>query len=296
MNAPVKSLAEMNQPLLFEMMRSFTTLAKTLNLSHAVVELNSTRQTVRRHISQLEDMRGAPLFTVVNRRYELTPEGEAALPTAQNLLGQGQLWLQGQIADVEGLMGMSYDDGAGWHYHQQQQPISVAWKSSSALFRTAIRQWSLAQGALECEEMQNIRAHALVYRDTIAGWICTEVGESSFYSTWYGWAAARSSVGRSLDTFPFGPDLARVMDVPLREVEKTRGMRLDQVVTRNRRSPDGPMESLVFERLLLGCHMPDDSFALLVLVDRPDAIRMASVDASVLETMPEDARVNFSDN
>lgn len=278
------------------MMRSFTTLARTLNLSHAVEELNSTRQTVRRHISQLEEMRGAALFNVINRRYELTEEGQAALPSAQNLLGQGQLWLEGQLADVEGLMGMSYDDGAGWYYHQQQQPISVAWKSSSSLFRTAIRQWSLAQGALEAEEMRQIRAHSLVYRDTIAGWICTEVGESSFYSQWYGWAAARSSVGRSLDRFPFGPDLARVMDVPLREVEKTRGMRLDQVVTRNRRDPDGPMENLVFERLLLGCHMPDDSFALLVVVDRPDAIRVSSVDPAILSTMPEDARVKFSEN
>ena len=296
MNAPTPHLKPANQPLLFEMMRSFTTLARTLNLSHAVDELNSTRQTVRRHISQLEEMRGEKLFDVINRRYELTAAGEAALPSAQNLLGQSQLWLQGQLGDVEGLMGMSFDDGAGWYYHQQQQPISVAWKSSSGLFRAAIQRWSQAAGALEAEEMRAIRTHALVYRDTIAGWICTEVGESSFYSKWYGWAAARSSVGRSLDSFPFGPDLARVMDVPLREVQKTRGMRLDQVVTRNRRDPDGAMQNLVFERLLLGCHMPDDSFALLVLVDRPDAIRVASVDPAILSTMPEDARVNFSEN
>ncbi|MEX0369846.1 MAG: LysR family transcriptional regulator [Tateyamaria sp.] len=296
MNAPAAKIKPVNQPLLFEMMRSFTTLARTLNLSHAVTELNSTRQTVRRHISQLEEIRGARLFDVVNRRYELTEEGKAALPAAQNLLGQGQLWLQGQLVDVEGLMGMSHEEPTGWYYHQQQQPISVAWKSSSALFRAAIRQWSLANGALETDAMRPIRPYALVYRDTIAGWICTEVGESSFYSEWYGWAEARSSVGRSLDRFPFGPNLARVMDVPLREVQRTRGMRIDQVVTRNRRNPDGPMENLVFERLLLGCHLPDDSFALLVLVDRPDAIRVASVDPGILATMPEDARVKFSEN
>ncbi|MEO1399352.1 MAG: LysR family transcriptional regulator, partial [Pseudomonadota bacterium] len=82
MNAPVKQLKEMNQPLLFEMLRSFTTLAKTLNLSHAVSELNSTRQTVRRHIALLEEMRGEVLFDVVNRRYELTEAGQAALPAA----------------------------------------------------------------------------------------------------------------------------------------------------------------------------------------------------------------------
>ena len=59
LNAPTPNLTEVNQPLLFEMIRSFTTLAQTLNLSHAVAELNSTRQTVRRHISQLEALRSA---------------------------------------------------------------------------------------------------------------------------------------------------------------------------------------------------------------------------------------------
>jgi hypothetical protein len=108
----VTDLAQVNQPLLFEMIRSFTTLARTLNLSHAVEELNSTRQTVRRHIAQLEELRGERLFDVINRRYELTEAGNAALPSALSLLGHGRLWLRGQIKDVDGLMGMSYEEGS----------------------------------------------------------------------------------------------------------------------------------------------------------------------------------------
>lgn len=293
MNAPVKQLKEMNQPLLFEMLRSFTTLAKTLNLSHAVSELNSTRQTVRRHIALLEEMRGEVLFDVVNRRYELTAAGQAALPAAESLLGHGRLWLRGQIKDVDGLMGMSYVDETGWYYHQQQQPISVAWSNPSGLFRAAIQCWSAAEGGLESKKMLPVRPYALVYRDTSAGWLCTEVGEQSFYSKWWGWAAARSSVGRSLDQFPFGPELARVMDVPLREVQTTCGMRLDQVVTRIPRTVGGIPEHLVFERLLLGCNMPDGSFALMVLVDRPDTIRVAGLDQSSLEEMSHDVVVDF---
>lgn len=296
MNAPLPDIQELNQPLLFEMLRSFTTLAHTLNLSHAVDDLNSTRQTVRRHIAQLEELRGEALFVVVNRRYELTPAGEAALPSALSLLGHGRLWLKGQIKDVDGLMGMSYTDKSGWYYHQQQQPISIAWSNPSGLFRAAIQSWGEAQGALEHPRIARVRPYALIYRDTAAGWICTEVGEKSFYSRWWGWAAARSSVGRSLDQFPFGPELARVMDVPLREVQTTRGMRLDQVVTRIPRRPGEAPEHLVFERLLLGCHMPDGSFALMVVVDRPDTIRVAGLDQSSLEDMSDDVYVNFSDN
>ena len=54
--------------LLYEMMRSFVALARTLNLSQAVEALGSTRQTVRRHIAQLEQAMGLSLFEVEQRR------------------------------------------------------------------------------------------------------------------------------------------------------------------------------------------------------------------------------------
>ena len=54
--------------LLFEMIRSFVTLATTLNLSHAVAELGTTRQTLRRHIQQLEEAMNTALFEVDARR------------------------------------------------------------------------------------------------------------------------------------------------------------------------------------------------------------------------------------
>ena len=80
--------------LLFEMIRSFVTLAQTLNLSHAVAQLASTRQTVRRHIQQLEKAMGAPLFTIENRRYSLTKVGVEALPEAAiSLIGASCGWM-----------------------------------------------------------------------------------------------------------------------------------------------------------------------------------------------------------
>jgi len=52
---PVDFDADRIPPLLYEMVRSFTVLADTLNLSQAVRLLGSTRQTVRRHIAQIEE-------------------------------------------------------------------------------------------------------------------------------------------------------------------------------------------------------------------------------------------------
>ena len=79
--------------LLHEMIRSFTTLARTLNLSHAVKELGSTRQTVRRHIAQLEEAKGVVLFTIEDRQYYLTEEGARALPEAQDILARSRFCL-----------------------------------------------------------------------------------------------------------------------------------------------------------------------------------------------------------
>src|SRR5210317_803716 len=89
--------------LLHEMIRSFVTLAQTLNLSHAVKELGSTRQTVRRHIAQLEEVKGVRLFSLEDRQYHLTEAGRQALPEALDILMRGNSWLMGHVSHYDGL-------------------------------------------------------------------------------------------------------------------------------------------------------------------------------------------------
>ena len=99
----IETAVNRHPALLYEMIRSYTTLARTLNLSHAVDELGITRQTLRRHIAQLEQVRNESLFSVKDRRYELTPAGEAALPTAHDLLARIETWSMGQASQIDGL-------------------------------------------------------------------------------------------------------------------------------------------------------------------------------------------------
>ena len=115
---------KVTNPLLFEMIRSFSKLAKTLNLSHAVHELSSTRQTVRRHIASLEEIKGEKLFEVINRQYALTEAGRNALPEADQILARGHAWLRGQLSGVDGMMQISYKGSDGWVFYQQQQKLS----------------------------------------------------------------------------------------------------------------------------------------------------------------------------
>lgn len=284
---------EITNPLLFEMIRSFSTLARTLNLSHAVHELRSTRQTVRRHIDNLEEIKGEKLFELTNRQYGLTEAGRNALPEAEQILARGHAWLRGQLSSVDGMMRVSYKNSDGWAYHQQQQQISEVWSAESTLLRTAVACWGKSGGDLESEHMKAVRPYFLVYRDTPSGWICVEVGEQSFYSTWWGWAEARSSIGRSLGEFPGGEEFAKIMDAPLREIQINHSLRLDQVATRVPRVPGGEPVTICFQRLLMGARMPDGSFALVTVVDRAEKIAVSGLDQRWIDEMPTDAKVIF---
>lgn len=280
--------------LLYEMMRSFTALARTLNLSQAVEELGSTRQTVRRHITQLEEAMEGKLFDVQQRRYSLTEMGARALAPAQLLLDQGRVWYLGQFQNVGGMLRFSYEGASGWLYHQQQQPISVVWAGKSELLRAAVKAWTTSEGKLESKHMEQVRPYLLAYREISEGWICVEVGERSFYSNWFGWAQARSSVGRNLNQFPGGEEFASLTNAPFTDISSGHGVRLDQIITKMQLSDDGPMQYIAFDRLLLGVEMPDGSPAIVSIVDRSSEVRISDLNNSILEEVPEKASVDFT--
>lgn len=300
MNRPIsitesKAAPLMEEPpaLLYEMIRSFTTLARTLNLSHAVSELGSTRQTVRRHIAQLEERMGHPLFAVDDRRYQLTEAGEESLPEAQDILARGKIWSQGKTLHKDGMLRLSHEAPNGWSFYQQQQSLAQIWDSESPMLRSALVAWSKSKGELEHPEFQDIRPYVLVYRDSPNGWICVEVGEKSFYTEWWGWTNARSSIGRPLGEFPGGPEFEAMLNFPFLEVQANGGVRLDEVVTQIPREQGGVPIPLAYKRLLMGARFPDHSFALIAAVDRSKEITISGLDQSTLNTMPEDAYVSF---
>lgn len=289
----VKKSAE-SHGLLHEMIRSFTTLAKTLNLSHAVKELGSTRQTVRRHITQLEEAKGAALFVVEDRQYRLTEEGEHALPEALNILARGNAWLNSNVSHVHGLQLFSSSLPNGWCFWQQQHSLSRIWQSPSCLQRETLRSWAMAGGDIESPCMEHVRPYLIVYRHTIAGWICVEFGEQSFFVKWFGWAKARSSVGRSLGRMPGGDDFARMLDGPFHEVQTTQSMRLDHVYTLVPDEADGALKPVNYQRLMLGGRFPDGSLALYSLVEPSADIEISGLDYGKIVQPSDDIALNFN--
>ncbi len=66
----------------------FLVLAEQLNFSRAAEKLGMNQSVLSRHIKQLEEEVGAPLFTRTTQKMELTPYGAALIPHARAILEQ----------------------------------------------------------------------------------------------------------------------------------------------------------------------------------------------------------------
>lgn len=273
--------------ILFELLRSFTTLARTLNLSKAVRELDSTRQTVRRHISLLEESKGESLFVLEDRQYQLTEAGRQSIPEAEDLLARGEAWMHNHSGHINGLSHIVYDTDPKFSYYLQQHPLGRIWEDGAPLLQKGFRCWAEAKGQLEAEAFEAIRPYMMVYRLLDDNWICIEIGAESSYAKWQGWRWARSSIGKGLPSLPGGPGFANLMLQSFQEVHDQETVRLDHIHTQLPDEEGVEMVPISYQRLLMGCRFPDGSFALGLLVDRNYNIDIQGVSEAQVKMMPE---------
>lgn len=272
-NAEVQDIAP---PLLFEMIRSFVSLAATLNLSHSVKALNSTRQTVRRHISTLETAMGSALFSVDERQYSLTDAGRSALPGAEDILARGTTWLRGQSTSIGCLQHLKATHG-DWHFYQEQQPLGRIWTDTSLLPRETFRAWSMSGGEIENPLFEHVRPYLIIYREAEPGWICVEFGQKSVYVNWFGQDFARSSIGRPISQMPAGKEFSHLLYQSFAEIQASQTARLDHVFT-HMPQPDGRLSSPVcYQRLIMSGSFPDGSPAVMSLISPVDVVRITGL-------------------
>lgn len=277
-----------SQSILFEQLRSFSTLARTLNLSKTVRALGSTRQTIRRHITMLEESKGVKLFTIEDRQYELTQEGENSLNEAEELLARGEAWVSNLSGHINGLPRISLDIKDEIYYHLQQHPLSSLWTNSSELMQIGFQCWADAKGEIESEALSPIRPYLMVFRWLEKKWVCVEVGKQSSFATWFGWTWERSSIGRGVADMPGGPGFGNLLLQPFKEVSTTHSVRLDHIHTRVERTHEGEKVPISYQRLILGCRFPDGTAVLATLIDRTYNIDIAGLSKEVIESMPKE--------
>ncbi len=285
-----------SRTILFEMLRSYTALARTLNLSETVSTLGVTRQTVRRHITALEEIRGEKLFEVRNSQYHLTEAGEHSLKEAEAILSRGEAWLDGRTQDVDGLALVKEDGQNGPVFYAQQHRVSDLWVKQSPLLQCGLRCWVNANTSIASPELAPIRPYLVVYRRHADTWLCVEIGEKSSYASWFGWTWAKSNVGSLIKEMPAGATYARFISEAYQSVYEGQSIRLDHIYTEMPRERDGPLLPVSFQRLLLGCTFPDGEFALALLVDRTYCVEIAGLSDERIKAMPEALLMAFDPN
>lgn len=274
---------------LFDILRSFTTLAGTLNLSETVEILGVTRQTVRRHINALEEIKGVKLFEMRNRCYVPTEAGEQQRLDAEQILALAETWLSNKSLRTRrrgGLDCVAYQDTNGYSLHAQQHHLSRLWHDGPPMLRRGFEAWSQSQLQLEHPAMTETKPYRLVYRKLKDGWLRVEIGEKSAYATWLGREWAKSAICRFSKDDPVGSDFDSFMSQAYQGVFDAGGARLDHIAAKVPRTRNGPAIPARFQRLLIGCCFPDGEPALAVLVARTNQVDIAGHDPDEIPEMP----------
>jgi len=270
--------AEKRAPnIMHEMLRSFVTLARFLNLSHAVEHLGSTRQTVRRHIEMLQSIRGEKLFAFVDRQYVLTDAGALALVEAERILQLDDAWMRKEVRVVNGLTAVRYYTDSEVPYFSQQHPIDSVWTNGTPLIQKGLLCWVESRSQLEVPELDAVKDYLLAYRRHHHDWLCVNIGEKSSYATWLGWSWAKSAIGRPLSDDPMASAADRYVSDAYDSTLLSGGVRLDHVYTKISRTHGDVPEPISYQRLILRCMFPNGDHAVVTLVDRTSSVQIAGV-------------------
>ncbi|MEM9843956.1 MAG: LysR family transcriptional regulator [Pseudomonadota bacterium] len=250
------------------MLRAFVVLSRTLNLSKACKELGATRQTVRRHITDLEAIKGAPLFKVEDRQYHLTPLGQASIEEAKSILLNLDTW-SGRSAlskqSAEGLEASRYVDADGREFFSQQHPVSKIAADGLPLLRGALAAWGKAETRIEDDAMTLVRPYSVLYRKSANGWVFVEVGTESAYARWFGWTWSKSAIGKLMQEDNVGDEFNEFIAGAYSRIYNEGGVRLDHVYAYLPKDGSELPLPVTFQRLLLGCVFPDGTPGLSVI-------------------------------
>lgn len=279
---------------IYSILRSFLTLAETLNLSRTTKELKITRQSVRRHIAQLEEQVGDRLFATEHNEYALTPAGARWKSEISNLLEQMHTLFGPSTTLVKGLPLVNIQVSDNHRFFAQQHPAVDVWKESTPpLIRKGLEVWALSQSALDHEAMQVVRPYLLVYRQLKNEWVCTEVGDKSSYATWLGSTWAKSAIGQTYEDDPIKSQADAFMVKAHHMVSQVGAPLYYHISTKFPRSEFGELVPVNYQKLVLPCRFPNGSPAVAALVARTDKISIEGLSSSDIPVTPQEELMEF---
>lgn len=285
-----------NSAVTVAMLRAFVTLGRNLNLTKTCEQLGLSRQTVRRHIDDLESIKGQALFSIENREYMLTAFGKGSLNDAEAILRQLQTWsgqskLTRQHAHF--LEIAHYLDAGDREFFSQQHPIFRIATEGLPIMKRALAAWGRAYTQIEDPAMADVRPYLVIYRKSPNGWVCVEIGVESAYAKWFGWAWSKSAIGKLSEADNAGDDFNEFISGAYARIHGEGGVRLDHLYAHLPRESNRDPFPVSFQRLLMGCAFPDGTPGLAVLVLMTNQIEIAAMRGKEICALPEDLIMDF---
>lgn len=272
------------------MLRAYVCMSRHLNLSKTCQELGATRQTVRRHLTDLERIKGEQLFKVMDRQYQLTPYGQASLDGAKSLLLHLDTW-SGESSLTkkfsQGLESSRYVDAEGREFFSQQHSVSKVALNGLPLVKSAFVAWGNAETRIEHQAMEAIRSYSVIYRKGPAGWVFVDIGTESAYAKWFGWAWSRSAIGKLMNEDNVGDEFNEFISGAYSRIYDEGGVRLDHLFAHLPKDGGDPLP-VTFQRLLLGCVFPDGTPGLSVLAVITEQVEIDALESEQRPSIPED--------
>ena len=274
-----------------DMLRAFVALADSLNLSVAARALGVTRQTLRRHIDGLEDLRGVRLFHLAHTRYALTEAGRQSLPEARDILTRCAAWDSKStysLRHIDGFEHMRYRGANGQTFYAQQHSVGSLKETGLPLMQEMFRAWGQSLAQLYDPAMDRIRPYLVIYRRTGDSWICADVGEASAYARWFGQSYAQSAKGSRFDDDNAGEEFNAFISKAYLEAHDGGAIRLDHVHAVLPRETSDTEEPIRYQRLMAACTFPDGNYALAVLVAMTNRVRIAALENRCVPQIPDE--------
>lgn len=262
-------------PLSLDMLRAFVCLADCLNLSEASRQLAITRQTLRRHIDELECLRGTKLFELQHQRYTLSAAGATWLSEARDILDRCAAWNgHGRLSvrNVDGLEHASLLTADGFAFHSQQHTPASIPDHGVPLLKHMLCAWGQATASLDHPELDRLRPYLIIFRRTQAGWVFADVGKRSAYARWFGVAQARSAMGIALQEDGIGDEFNAFIARAYADIHDTGGIRVDHLQTYLRHPNCTRPLPLQYQRLLAGCQFPNGRPAVAMMAAITDRV------------------------
>lgn len=280
--------------VVYEMLRSFVVVANTLNITRAVEILGITRQTIRRHLDDLEALLSVKLFTMDSRQYQITLEGKQYLQGANRLLADLDTWVETGSAPSKASQVMvdQSSDGTFFYFAQQHDLVDV-WQSAIPMLRSGFDGWTRSCGQFEDPELNKIRPYLLVFRKNRDRWLCTYVGEQSSYASWLGLTWAKSAIGSSIEEDAANPKDTGFVIEAYNWVNDNGCPRYDHVYGSFAREENGASVPVSFQRLIFPCTLPDGGRVVGVLVARTNQVEIDAIDPSQYVATPEEELMEY---